>query len=353
MFRQRSCTMPIRVGRLIPYSHINTHLTKPAQVKLVKKHLYRIGNKRRGLIQTESAIAHPENRRHLKKELADSELLGMTADGKRIYLFDHIPDAAVIRELGRLREITFRRVGEGTGRRRDTDRYDQYYRHIVLWDDDRLEIVGAYRIGEGRQINAHRGYAGFYVNSLFKLDNDFEDHLDHAIELGRSFVQPAYWGTRALDYLWQGIGAYLYRHSGVKWMFGPVSISNSFPKGARDLMVYFYCKHFQNEKTLAAARKRYDLSPDVRKDFDRIFDSGSYRHDFRMLKELLSHYNVSVPTLFKQYSELCEPGGVTFLDFNIDPGFGNCIDGLVLVEVAKIKASMWKRYVGSIDTQAA
>ena len=353
MLRQHAKTMTIRVGRMIPYQHINSRLTTRAQVKLVKKHLYRVGNKRSGLIKTVSPIAHPESSRQLKEELSRSSLLGTTSDGKRIYLFDYIPDSAVIREIGRLREVTFRRVGEGTGRRRDKDRYDQYYRHIVLWDDERLELVGAYRIGEGRMIRQQRGSEGFYTNTLFRFDAEFDEYLDDAIELGRSFVQPAFWGSRALDYLWQGIGAYLLRHPGVRWMYGPVSISNSYPKGARDLMVFFYRKYFSNGENLAQARKPYVLTDDENTEFAQIFDAGNYRDDFRALKEMLTHYSVSVPTLFKQYSELCEDGGSTFLDFNVDPDFGHCIDGLVLVDVSRIKASKWKRYVGSVETQAA
>jgi len=166
-------------------------------------------------------------------------------------------------------------------------------------------------------------------------------------------VQPAFWGSRALDYLWQGIGAYLLRHPGVRWMYGPVSISNSFPKGARDLMVFFYRKYFSSSGNLAQARKPYVLSDDENVELARIFDAGNYRDDFRTLKEMLTHYNVSVPTLFKQYSELCEDGGSTFIDFNVDPDFGHCIDGLVLVDVSRIKASKWKRYVGSVEAQAA
>jgi putative hemolysin len=354
MFRQRSVTMPIRVGEMIPSSYISSHLKLNARVKLVKKHLYRIGNSRSGLIETVSSIAHPENRQTLKNELRDSQLLGTTSDGKRIYLVDYRPDSSVIREIGRLREVTFRRVGEGTGRRRDKDKYDQYYRHIVLWDEDQLELVGAYRIGEGRSIHEQMGETGLYVSSLFQLEPEFiNNHLPAAIELGRSFVQPAYWGSRALDYLWQGIGAYLATHPQVSWMYGPVSISNNYPRGARDLLVYFYRKYFGSESRLATERKPYDLGGAAVEEYDHVFDGSDYRENFRILKELLANYNVTVPTLFKQYSELCEDRGTCFLGFNVDPEFGNCIDGLVLVDVKRIKESKWRRYVGSTVDAAA
>jgi putative hemolysin len=328
-------------------------MARSARVKLVKKHLYRIGNKRSGLFKTVSAIAHPENRRLLKQELSASELLGATTDGKRIHLIDYRPDSSVIREIARLREITFRRVGEGTGKRRDKDKYDQYYRHIVLWDEENLEIVGAYRIGESRRIIRERGLDGLYTSTLFDIKSEFKECLDNGIELGRSFVQPAYWGTRALDYLWQGIGAYLYRHPDIRWMYGAVSISNSYPRDARDLLVYFYSKYYINEQEFAIEKLPYQLSSTVMSELDEVFNSGNYREDFKILKELLSQYNASVPTLYKQYSELCDDKGTTFLGFNIDPDFGNCVDGLVLVDVKKIKAVKWRRYTGALDAAAA
>ena len=100
---------------------------------------------------------------------------------------------------GRLRELTFRTVEEGTGQAQDLDKYDVYYSHLVLWDDNDLEIVGSYRIGEGHKIMAAKGVEGFYTNSLFNLNAEFQAYLPHSIELGRSFVQPRYWGQRSTE----------------------------------------------------------------------------------------------------------------------------------------------------------
>jgi len=170
-------------------------------------------------------------------------------------------------------------------------------------------------------------------------------YLGEAVELGRSFVQPRYWGSRALDYLWHGIGAYLAQNPRIRWMFGPVSIPNSYPKSAKDLLVYFYLRHFGDDSGLALPQQRYELGRNELEELKLLFRGESYASDFRVLKEQLAHYDVSVPTLFKQYTELCEDGGVRFLGFNIDPNFGHCVDGLILVDVRLIKSSKWERYV--------
>lgn len=142
-------------------------------------------------------IARPEDRLQIRRELQRAERLGQTSDGKSILLFDRSPDSAVLRELGRLRETAFRRVGEGTGKRRDIDRFDAYYRHVIVWDDDDLQIVGAYRVGEVARIIATRGEQDLYTYGLFEYTDALRARFDKALELGRSFVQPRYYGNRA------------------------------------------------------------------------------------------------------------------------------------------------------------
>ena len=147
-----------------------------------------------------------------------------------------------MREIGRLREIAFRAVGEGSGNRRDVDPYDRYYEHLILWDVEDLEIVGAYRLGNTSQML--EAEQALYTQSLFNYTEQMTPYFDNGLELGRSFVQPKYWGKRSLDYLWYGIGAYLKKHPKIRYLFGPVTLSNSMPKAAKDLLVYFYKLHF-------------------------------------------------------------------------------------------------------------
>lgn len=349
MWRQRGRRIAMTVGELIPAEHIDSRgLSTKAQVNLVKKHLYRIAHQRRGLFITETAISHPEDSKQVRKALQASVHLGRTRDNKLIYLFDSSSESPVIREIGRLRELTFRQVGEGTGRRRDLDDYDYYYQHLVLWDEDELEIVGAYRIANTRSVYAERGREGFYSHTLFPFGDAFcERYLNAGIEFGRSFVQPHYWGSRALDYLWQGIGAYLADHSEVRWLFGPVSISNTYPAAAKDTLVFFYRRHFGDDTGLVSATQRYVPNDVRRAELESVFALGDYKSEFALLKEQLAHYGVAVPTLFKQYTEICEPGGVRFLEFNVDPDFGYCVDGMMVLDLEKIKASKRARYIRS------
>ncbi|GAB57841.1 GNAT family N-acyltransferase [Rheinheimera nanhaiensis] len=346
MFKQQRKKLDMRIGELIPYdAFANLALETPARVKLFKKHLYRLAKDKPGLFITQSAIAHPEDRIALKKAIAQCELLGHTSDGKQIYLYQHQQSSPIMREIGRLREIAFRAVGEGSGQRRDLDRYDSHYEQLILWDKDDLEIVGAYRFANSRKVLAEHGPAGLYTASLFQFDHSMQPYLAAGLELGRSFVQPRYWGKRSLDYLWYGIGAYLRRNPDIRYLFGGVSLSASYPRAARDLMVYFYSLYFADTGLSAVSHQPYQLPQAILSELQQHFSGNDYLADFTQLKHLLANMGLSIPTLYKQYSELCEPGGVKFLAFGTDPDFANCVDGLVLVDLQQLKAAKRARYL--------
>jgi putative hemolysin len=352
MFNKHSVTIPMKVGEPIPFSQIDAVPVSTAEkAKLLKKHLYRIAKNKKPLFITERTIAHPQNRQTLKQELREAELLGETSDGKKIYLFDYKADSAVIQEVGRLREIAFRCVGEGTGDKKDLDNYDQYYRHLILWDEEELEIAGAYRLAEAGKLDLNSEQA-LYSSTLFKYNDQMKPFFAQGIELGRSFVQPKYWGKRSLDYLWYGIGAYLRKHPEVRYMFGPVSLSNNYPKVAKDMLIWFYSHYFSDSEDLGRSLSPYTLDSETLANMQRMFSGDNYKADFRILKEQLEFLGVSVPTLYKQYSELCEEGGVRFLDFGVDADFNYCIDGLVLVDIEYVKAKKRKRYMGEPEEPA-
>jgi 1-acyl-sn-glycerol-3-phosphate acyltransferase len=349
IFAARNQIFDFRVGELINAKVLNdTAMDEKHHAKLFRKHLLRLSKGKRGILPTESSIAHPVSRQEIRQELKRGECLGETSDSKQIYLIEHDKAPSIINEIGRLREYSFRKVGEGSGKTRDIDEYDRYYHHLVLWDDDALEVVGAYRIGECGWILSWLGREGLYLNELCTMSNAFDPILEDAIELGRSFVQPKYWGSRALDYLWQGIGAYLAHNPHIKYMIGPVSISGSYPKHAQEALVYFYTLYFGSQRQYLKARSPFHLSDHVNAEFAEIFLGVDYEHDFRVLKDYLKTFDVAVPTLFKQYSELCEPGGAQFIDFGIDVDFNNCIDGYIMVEINRIKDAKRKRYIKEV-----
>ncbi|MCR1814810.1 lysophospholipid acyltransferase family protein [Aliarcobacter butzleri] len=345
MFNKKSKNINIKIGQIIPSENITPKgLNKDFLVNLYKKHLYALKKGKKSFFQTQSAIAHPVSKIDLYNELKKSPLLGQTNDGKKIYLYDYVEDSIVLKELGRLREISFRKVGEGVNKKRDIDKYDVYYQHIILYDKNELEIVGAYRIGNSDMIFKEFGTKGFYSNTLFQFNDEFMFYLQNSIELGRSFVQPKYWGTRALDYLWYGIGSYVKANPNIKYMFGPVSISGAFPAIAKDMLVFYYNYYYSSEKNLVEARTPFSYSSHIH-DIKEFFTLEDKKRDFKSLKIALSNIGVNVPTLYKQYSELTLDDGVKFLDFNVDKNFGDCIDSFILVEIDKIKDSMKQRYM--------
>lgn len=350
MFKHNNKNMRVRIGQAIPFETYSTlPLDSRAKVKLFRRHIYKIGKSRgEGCFETAAeSIAHPEDRQQLRAEIRACELLGTTKDGMAIYLYRFDGDSPVMREMGRLREVSFRAVGEGSGRRRDIDMYDRDYDHIVLWDDEALELVGAYRLRRTEDLNASESKISndvkkLYSDTLFEYRSEAQSYLAEGVELGRSFVQPRYWGRRSLDLLWYGIGAYVKKFPQVRYLFGPVSISNSYPSKAKDLLVNFYRHYFPAPTVWAQARLPYQ-SP--QSDGASRWLRSDYSEGFTQLKSELSAMDLSVPTLYKQYTELCEDGGVQFVDFNVDPDFSDCIDGLVLVDLHKLKETKRKRYL--------
>lgn len=347
MFNKRSRTIRFSVGEAIPASQLRTDaLHDRTLVKRLKKHLYQIGRQRSPIFETVRTIAHPEDRQALQEELQRAELLGETRDHNRIYLFDAFPDSAVIREIGRLREVAFRKVGEGTGSKRDLDEYDQHYRHLVLWDREQLEIAGAYRLGEGSRLLNQFGEEGFYTRSLYVFKPELRPYLEQGVELGRSFVNPDYWGKASLDYLWQGIGAYLRTRPQVRYLFGPVSMSADYPAYLMDILVYFYRRYHACEQVLATAHHPYNLSTEKVQQLDGEFGDRDREQAFEFMQELFSMHDRKLPVLFKQYCAVYEEGGFQALVFSRDPDFGDCLDGMCMGDLTKLKVSRRKRYIG-------
>lgn len=350
MLNKQDKEISFKVGKPIPVSSLQTLDFNPRRLaKRIRKQVYRMAkDNKKPLFDTIETIIHPLNRKIIRDELKQSELIGRTQDGKLIYLFDYQPNSSVIREIGRLRELSFRQVKEGTGNSVDIDEFDRYYRHLVLWDDNDLEIVGTYRIGEGARILSQKGVTGFYTYTLFDIQGGMVSYLEKSIELGRSFIQPRYWGKRNLDYLWYGIGAYLSRHPDIEYMIGPVSLNNSYPEQAKQKIVNFYSTLFGRTVDLVKPRLPYSITlDDSFINFSQITDDSEYKKAFSLLKKDLGLLGVSVPVLFKQYVELCKPGGCEFLGFNVDTKFSNCIDAMILVHIDSIYPRKRDRYINS------
>jgi putative hemolysin len=349
MYARRHRPLHLRVGPLLD---VRAGGDTEAALRSVRRTLYALG--RRGVADAMADAPGPEpladalDPKVLWMAVAATELLGETSDGKQIRLAQCTADSLLLQEIGRLRELTFRQVGEGTGRSRDLDDFDPHYQHILVWDADALRIAGAYRVARGAQALARAGLAGLYTASLFRYADDAIPRLAEGMELGRSFVVPDYWGSRSLDYLWQGIGAYLLRYPRVRYLFGAVSISAALPRTAREQLVAYYQRYYGSPETLADSMRpfRYFAAPPS-------FDDLDAETAFGVLKANLSTLGATVPTLYKQYTDLCEPGGARFLAFGVDPAFSDSIDGLIELDLQCVRPKKRRRYLQPAGTLPA
>ena len=343
------------IGKVIPVtSFSNKSICTKEYIEMFYKHLYTLGKDKDEILQTETTIIQANNKILLKEEVNNSEFLGNTLDGKMIILVDAIKSPFLIKELGRVREISFRAIGGGTGTAHDNDLYDKYYKHLILWDEEELEVVGAYRIGECKEIIKSRGIQGLYTYNHCDFNKHFDDYCNNSVELGRSFVQPKYWGSRALDNLWQGIGAYLASDSNIRYTYGTVTINADTPKKAVAALVYFYSHHFSCSTNMMKAKSPYIISNEDKKYLEELFRGLSYKEGFIVLKKYLKDLGTTVPTLFKQYAELYDEGAVRFFDFSVNESLFGVVEGFIIADNSKMKEAKRKRYIKNFElTQAA
>jgi putative hemolysin len=251
---------------------------------------------------------------------------------------------ALAREIGYLREVTFRQVGEGTGQELDLDHFDDYYLHLCLWDDDRKRLVGSYRAGKVDEIVADKGLSGLYTSTLFKYKREFFEKVNPALEMGRSFVRVEYQRSfSALMLLWKGIGRYVGAHPKYRYLVGPVSVSANYQDLSRRLMVDFIEMHHKSPLApLVKPRTPARFAP------LKGFDHRDYIKDVKDINELsdfiadLEGQDYGPPILLKHYLKIYAKG----LAWNVDPDFGNALDCLLVCDVAAQDNRTLERYAG-------
>jgi len=251
----------------------------------------------------------------------------------------------LLREVGRLRELTFRGAGEGTGKSCDLDSFDEYYSHILLWHKSRQELVGAYRAGNTAEILAQRGVGGLYTSTLFRYDEKIFRRLGPALELGRSFVRPEYQRQYApLLLLWKGIARMVARRPAVPVLFGAVSISNEYSSASREMIYRFFEAHMQEDELAGLIEPRRPFRPGLLRRWDC---SGMHRalRDLDELSQPITDVEADgkgLPILLRQYAKI----GGKLLGFNVDRKFSNVLDGLVVVDLRQTDATVLERYMG-------
>lgn len=320
-------------------------LPEPARTPYLRMLTYSLGEKGAAVSERPLAPVAPA----VPKDRLASAVAGLPAQrhlfahgDMDVYLAPAAEMSPVMDEIARLRELSFREVGEGTGHPSDTDLYDRHYQHLFVWHRDRHEIVGAYRLGFCDEIVARHGVGGLYTHTLFDFDDALFRRLGPSIELGRSFVSPAWQRSfNPLRMLWGGIASICASRPRIRFLFGPVSISPSYSTTGRALMADVLTRHYSDPELQALARPR---NPPRRK---RAPDSHrnvvSALADASLLSRVVARVEngPGLPVLVRQYLEL----NGRFASFNVDDAFGGTLDGLVFVEVARIPPHIFARYL--------
>jgi len=251
----------------------------------------------------------------------------------------------LLQELGRLREATFRRAGEGTGRGLDLDRFDRYYWHLLLWNRAKRELVGAYRAGSTSEILPRYGVSGLYTSTLFRYDERVFDKIGPALELGRSFIRPEYQRQYApLLLLWKGIARLVSMHPDLPVLFGAVSISNDYNRASREMIYRFFESQMKDDELSGMIVPRRPFRPGRLRPWDcRAMNAAL--HDIEDLSQPITDVEADgkgLPILLRQYAKI----GGRLLGFNVDRKFSNVLDGLIVVDLRQTGAAVLERYMG-------
>lgn len=244
----------------------------------------------------------------------------------------------MLTEIGRQREMTFRAVGEGTNNPLDLDHFDMDYLHLFLWDHQEKRLVGAYRLGLGRELMKNYGISGFYLSELFTFDSEMHHMFTNSIELGRAFVVQDYQQRpMPLFLLWKGIIHVTLRYPEYDYLMGSVSISNQFSKFTKSLMIEFMRSHYYDPYVAQFIKPKKEFKiklNDADKDF--VFDETSADlNKFDKIIEEVEPGTLRLPVLIKKYIKQ----NARVVSFNVDPLFNNAIDGLMYIKVKDIPSS--------------
>jgi len=246
----------------------------------------------------------------------------------------------LLKEIGRLRELTFRSVGEGTGKALDIDDYDNNYFNLFIWDRKQKKIVGGYRMGLGESIKDAKDLERFYINSLFEIDPKAISILKKSIELGRSYIVPEYQkGYLPFFLLWQGILKVLVQKNQYQYLIGPVSISKYYSGFSKSLIIAFVKRYFFDDEIARYFRPRTPFKPTVEElGLDEMIKGieGEEFTDLESFLKTIEPDHIKVPILLKQYTKL----NAKFISFNIDPNFSNALDGLMILDLKDLPDSI-------------
>lgn len=349
---KRRATVVVRAGRAIAPAQLDGFASDAEATEYLRARTYllakREGSRPAATATRQEQLALPEEPAALAAEVAalPPDALLLASGDHEVWHVRAAQAPTVLRELGRLREVAFRAAGEGTGRARDLDRFDLDYLHLFVWSRSRRAIVGAYRLGPSDELaRRHAGPDGLYTRTLFAYDARLLDALGPSLELGRSFVRPEDQRTHApLALLWRGIGRFVARHPRYRRLFGAVSVSAAYAPLSRRLIV----AHLESRKDEALGRLVRPLRPPEAGPLPLPPAALKDPAEVSALVSELEPDGRGLPVLVKQYLRL----GARVLGCSVDPGFGDVVDGLVVVDLATVERRVLERTIGKEETAA-
>jgi putative hemolysin len=354
LFSQKDRIIKVRIGKPISVTEQNEHATIKEYSRFLRRKTYMLANtfeKESSFLQTTSLklpkspkkIATPANQEKMVKEVEALRKTDRLLQSKNYEVFfteaHKIPN--VLHEIGRLREVTFREVGEGTNESIDLDKFDKYYHHMFLWDESTRQIAGAYRMGLGSEIFPKHGIDGFYLQELFRFESELYDMMSKSIEMGRAFIRKEYQQKpMPLFLLWKGLVHTTLRYPEPKFLIGGVSISNQFSDFSKSLMIEFMKSHYYDPYVAQYIypKKEYKVKlKDADKDF--VFNEAeSDLNKFDKIIDELEPGSLRLPVLIKKYIKQ----NAKVVAFNVDPLFNNAVDGLMYIRIADIPEATMK-----------
>ncbi|MBI5541962.1 MAG: lysophospholipid acyltransferase family protein [Bacteroidia bacterium] len=346
LFNRKNRLINIRIGKPIPVNELD-HFSNISQFgRFLRVKTYALGSS----IDVKKFYRYQHKQQSEAEKIVDAipkekliediskipkEHFLFKVNNYRVFCVPSFEIPNILNELGRLREITFREVGEGTNKSIDIDEFDLYYYHLFIWDDTEEKIVGAYRVGKGHDIVNQYGKKGFYLHSLFKIDDKMIPLLSESLELGRSFICKDYQQKPVpLFLLWKGILYFLLKHKDYRYLIGPVSISNQFSKMSKALITEFIKSNYFNDELAKLIKPRTQFTanfPEV--DTDIILETTQNDlNKFDKLIEEIEPANFKLPVLLKKYIKL----NARIIGFNIDPKFNDALDGLIMLDLFNV-----------------
>jgi putative hemolysin len=355
LFSQKDRVIKVRIGKAISVNEQNEYKSIEEYSEFLRKKTYMLANS----FNKESKLLSVPNLKAPKSpkkivtaasqeqivtevnKLRDADCRLLQSKNYEVFFTkaDKIPN--ILHEIGRLREITFREVGEGTNESIDLDKFDQYYHHMFLWDDENKQIAGAYRMGLGSEIFPKYGMGGFYLNDLFRFESELHEMMQNSIEMGRAFIRKEYQQKpMPLFLLWRGIIHTTLRYPEHKFLLGGVSISNQFSDFSKSLMIEFMKSNYYDPYIAQYVHPKKEFKvklKDADKDF--IFDeTEADLNKFDKIIDELEPGSLRLPVLIKKYIKQ----NARLVAFNVDPLFNNAIDGLMYIRIADIPESTMK-----------